>query len=95
MINENYLLKKIIFFLQIPIYRGATEALIPNKDMLVGTFHGENGFADVDFWDENNYPSDVNTLVQKEYAIEIIRDLVLKVILFKHFILNFLWNFNK
>ena len=39
-------------------------------------FHGENGFGNVDFWDPAN---DVNTLVQKKHAVEIIRDLVMEV----------------
>lgn len=61
-----------------PIYKGATEALIPGE-MRVGDFHGNNGFADVQFWHPEIYPSDINTIVQPQHAVEIIRDLVLEV----------------
>ena len=47
--------------------------------MKIGYFHGENGFGNVDFWDPAIYPSDVNSLVQKKHAVEIIRDLVMEV----------------
>ena len=69
---------RTFFLLQIPLYKGATEALIPGVTR-VGTFHGANGFCDVEFWDPNVYPDDVNTLVQRQHAVEIIRDLVLEV----------------
>ncbi|XP_031628323.1 uncharacterized protein LOC116344081 [Contarinia nasturtii] len=61
----------------IPIYKGATEALIP-VELNIVKFNGNNGFSDVDFWDTNVYPSDVNTLVQPKHAVEIIRDLILE-----------------
>ncbi|XP_031628266.1 inosine-uridine preferring nucleoside hydrolase-like isoform X2 [Contarinia nasturtii] len=61
----------------IPIYKGATEALIPGE-LKRGTWYGGNGFCDVDFWDTNVYPSDVKTLVQPKHAVEIIRDLILE-----------------
>ncbi|XP_055306455.1 nucleoside hydrolase-like [Sitodiplosis mosellana] len=60
----------------IPIYKGADEALIPG-DIKRGS-HGANGFADVEFWDLDKYPSDINTLIQRKRAIEIIRDLVME-----------------
>lgn len=64
--------------LQIPIYKGATEALIPGE-LKCGTWYGENGFCNVEFWHPDVYPSDINTLIQKQHAVEIIRDLVLEV----------------
>ncbi|XP_031636105.1 inosine-uridine preferring nucleoside hydrolase-like [Contarinia nasturtii] len=60
----------------IPIYKGATEALIP-CELKVGTFHGANGFGDYEFWHPDIYPSDPNTLTQQKHAVEIIRDLIL------------------
>ncbi|XP_055301092.1 nucleoside hydrolase-like isoform X2 [Sitodiplosis mosellana] len=61
----------------IPMYKGATEAIIPGT-LRVGSFHGANGFSDVEFWHPNVYPNDINTLVQRQHAVEIIRDLVLE-----------------
>ena len=66
------------FLLQIPLYKGATEALIPGVTR-VGTFHGANGFCDVEFWHPNVYPNDIDSLVQRKHAVEIIRDLILEV----------------
>lgn len=39
-------------------------------------FFGENGFGDVDVW-KPHYPHDVNAIIQKKNAIEIIRELVM------------------
>lgn len=52
--------------------------MIP-ADLNIEWFHGSNGFCDVEFWDANVYPSDVNTLIQRKHAVEIIRDLILEV----------------
>lgn len=71
------MLQSFPFLTQIPIYKGADEALIPG-DIKRGT-HGANGFADVQFWDLNKYPSDINKLIQQKRAVEIIRDLVMEV----------------
>lgn len=87
--KKNLFQVNLTMFLQIPIYKGATEALIPNPEMKVGSFHGENGFADIDFWDLNIYPSDINRIVQQQHAIEIIRDLVLEVCSSKQFFCRF------
>lgn len=66
-----------VLFSQIPIYKGATEAIIP-AEIKVGTFRGLNGFSDVEVW-QPHYPNDVNALIQKENAVEIIRNLVMEV----------------
>lgn len=63
--------------LQIPIYKGATEAFIP-AEIKVGTFRGSNGFSDVEVW-QPHYPNDLSALIQKENAVEIIRNLVMEV----------------
>lgn len=51
----------------------------------MGTFHGANGFGDIEFWDPKMYPSDLNVLIQRKHAVEIIRDLVLEVRALNHF----------
>lgn len=41
-------------------------------------FYGKNGFSDVEFW-KPHYPSDINSIIQPKNAVEIIRDLAMKV----------------
>lgn len=41
-------------------------------------FYGMNAFADLDYW-QPHYPKDVQSIVAKRNAIEIIRELVMKV----------------
>lgn len=67
--------------MQIPIYRGANEALIPHNSR-ADFFHGLNGFCDVDFW-LPHYPNDINMMIQQKHAVEIIRDLVMEVCMFE------------
>lgn len=57
---------------------GAKEALIP-RPLEIDSFHGENGMGDVEFWCHDTYPSNVNDIVQPENAVQIIRDLIMKV----------------
>lgn len=68
---------KICF--QIPIYKGASEAIIP-IDTKRDNYFGKNGFSDIDIW-KPHYPPNVNSIVKKKSAIEIIRDLVMQVII--------------
>lgn len=63
---------------QIPIYKGAAEALIP-RPLEIDSFHGINGMGDVEFWRHDLYPSNENEIIQPESAVQIIRDLILKV----------------
>lgn len=37
-----------------------------------------NGFGDIDIW-KPHYPKDINSVIQQEGAVEIIRNLVMKV----------------
>lgn len=71
------LISCVHLFPQIPIYEGATEALVP-IDTMRDNFFGGNGFSDIDIW-QSNYPSDINSLIQQQKAVEIIRELVMKV----------------
>lgn len=76
----------LIFFLfkcvlnnsfQVPIYKGASEAIIP-IDTENTYFYGRNGFGDLNIW-KPSYPKDVESIIQRKHAVEIIRELVLKV----------------
>lgn len=74
---------KTIFLQQIPIYKGAIDALIPGALFPdFPKFHGENGMGDVCVWDPEIYPNDISELIQPENAVQAIYDLVLKVSLF-------------
>lgn len=69
-------------YLQIPIYKGSSEPIIPTNLKNVH-YYGKNGFGDIDFW-KPNYPSNVSSIVVPEKnAVEIIRDLVMKVFVFR------------
>lgn len=35
--------------------------------------------ADIDFWPYDSFPSNINEIVQPENAVQIIRDLIMKV----------------
>lgn len=67
-------------YFQIPIYKGATEALI-NHPIEFNYYHGKNGMGNVKFW-KPEYPSDENEMVQPESAAQKIRDLIIKVSLY-------------
>ncbi|XP_055301164.1 nucleoside hydrolase-like [Sitodiplosis mosellana] len=60
----------------IPIYKGATEPLIP-EETKIGMSFGSNGFCDVEFW-KPHYPTDINEIIQRQNAVEIIRELVIE-----------------
>lgn len=65
------------YIFQIPIYKGAKSALISQS---LNTFvHGVNGMGDIDFWRHDIYPTNENELIKPENAVQIIRDLIIKV----------------
>lgn len=61
---------------QVPIHQGAVEPLL-NIDKKRTTFHGVNGMGDVQFWDPS-FPK-LSEIIHPINAIQIIRDLVMKV----------------
>lgn len=58
------------------IYKGASEGIVPINPYN-NFFWGKKGFSDVEFW-KPHYPS-IDSIIQKENAVEIIRELVMKV----------------
>lgn len=67
----------VLLLRKIPVYKGASEAIIPiNLENI--HFYGMNGFGDLDYW-KPHYPKNIDMIVPKQHAIEIIRDLVMKV----------------
>lgn len=44
----------------------------------MGTFRGANGFSDIEVW-QPHFPDDINGLIQRKNAVEMIRDLVMDV----------------
>lgn len=61
---------------QIPLYKGASEAINPN-DTNKDNFFGGNGFGDIDIW-KPNYPN-VEQIIQAKSAVNIIHELVIQV----------------
>lgn len=79
--------------IQIPIYKGASEALI-ERSLVNNNFHGVNGMGNVDFWTPE-HPTNENELVRPESGVQIIRDLVMQVMVNNeqwHWIEADLWN---
>lgn len=44
----------------------------------IGMSFGSNGFCDVQFW-KPQYPTDINEIISGQNAVEVIRELVIKV----------------
>lgn len=67
---------------QIPVYKGASEALIGGKEDYV-QFNGSNGLGGIDM---EPYTSDIdaNERVQSQNAVEIIHKLVMEVSLWDY-----------